>query len=573
MQAAERAGDRAARGRDRRRARRVRHRPRPAPSTTCCGCWTARGIDRQTMDDFVESGPALARGGRRPLPRPRHADRGRPRRRAGPRRARTPIEMMTLAEIALPFAERGEPETQALADRLYRELARRRELRGARARVQPQRDRARTAACWSRCRRRGCPRPSAPRCCCSAPARSPGRCRSPAGWRSSSSSRSPQLPPRSRRTPRDPEAREALRQQLFAERITSFGQGYLQELLGDAAHRRAMTLPVALTLGDPSGIGGEIALKAWTALRGRLAFFLIGDPDHMRRLAARARPAGPRRSPRPARRPRRCRRPAGAAASPAPPGRRPAAPTRPTPPPSSRSSPAASSSSAAARRSRSAPTRSTRQALIDGRRLRLPRPHRVPRAPLRRAAAGDDARRAGAAGGAGHHPPPARRRARRADRRSSSRRRSASPTAALVADFGLAAPRIAVAGLNPHAGEGGAMGREEIEVIAPVLARLRAEGMALTGPHSADTLFHPAARARLRRGGLHVPRPGADPDQDPRLRRRRQRHPRPRLRAHLARPRHRLRHRRPGPRQPREPDRRARARPQPSARPACGPAR
>jgi 4-hydroxythreonine-4-phosphate dehydrogenase len=65
----------------------------------------------------------------------------------------------------------------------------------------------------------------------------------------------------------------------------------------------------------------------------------------------------------------------------------------------------------------------------------------------------------------------------------------------LVADFGIAAPRIAVAGLNPHAGEAGTMGREEIEVIAPVLDRLRAEGMALVGPRSADTMFHPAARA------------------------------------------------------------------------------
>jgi 4-hydroxythreonine-4-phosphate dehydrogenase len=68
--------------------------------------------------------------------------------------------------------------------------------------------------------------------------------------------------------------------------------------------------------------------------------------------------------------------------------------------------------------------------------------------------------------------------------------------AALRRDFGLAAPRIAVAGLNPHAGEGGTMGREEITVIAPVLDRLRAEGMALSGPLSADTMFHPEARAR-----------------------------------------------------------------------------
>lgn len=61
----------------------------------------------------------------------------------------------------------------------------------------------------------------------------------------------------------------------------------------------------------------------------------------------------------------------------------------------------------------------------------------------------------------------------------------------LVGRFGIASPRILVAGLNPHAGEGGHMGREEIEVIEPVLARLRAEGMHLVGPLPADTLFVP----------------------------------------------------------------------------------
>ncbi len=67
--------------------------------------------------------------------------------------------------------------------------------------------------------------------------------------------------------------------------------------------------------------------------------------------------------------------------------------------------------------------------------------------------------------------------------------------AAMIRDFGIAQPRIAVAGLNPHAGESGAMGREEIEVIIPVLDALRAQGMAITGPHSADTMFHAGARA------------------------------------------------------------------------------
>jgi 4-hydroxythreonine-4-phosphate dehydrogenase len=62
--------------------------------------------------------------------------------------------------------------------------------------------------------------------------------------------------------------------------------------------------------------------------------------------------------------------------------------------------------------------------------------------------------------------------------------------------FGLARPRLALAGLNPHAGEGGAMGREEIEIIAPAVAQLRAEGLDVVGPLPADTMFHAAARAR-----------------------------------------------------------------------------
>ncbi|MBR9841850.1 MAG: 4-hydroxythreonine-4-phosphate dehydrogenase PdxA [Rhodobacteraceae bacterium] len=62
--------------------------------------------------------------------------------------------------------------------------------------------------------------------------------------------------------------------------------------------------------------------------------------------------------------------------------------------------------------------------------------------------------------------------------------------------FDIPAPRIAVAGLNPHAGEGGAMGREELEMISPLIERLKSEGMALLGPLPADTMFHEAARAR-----------------------------------------------------------------------------
>ena len=66
---------------------------------------------------------------------------------------------------------------------------------------------------------------------------------------------------------------------------------------------------------------------------------------------------------------------------------------------------------------------------------------------------------------------------------------------ALVTDFGLKRPRIAMTGLNPHAGEGGALGREEIEVLDPVAAALRLEGIDITNAKPADTLFHAEARA------------------------------------------------------------------------------
>ena len=66
--------------------------------------------------------------------------------------------------------------------------------------------------------------------------------------------------------------------------------------------------------------------------------------------------------------------------------------------------------------------------------------------------------------------------------------------ASLMRDFGIPAPRLTVAGLNPHAGEGGAMGWEEERMIRPLVARLAAEGMAIRGPMSADTMFHAAAR-------------------------------------------------------------------------------
>lgn len=65
----------------------------------------------------------------------------------------------------------------------------------------------------------------------------------------------------------------------------------------------------------------------------------------------------------------------------------------------------------------------------------------------------------------------------------------------LQRNFGIARPRLVFAGFNPHAGEAGALGREEIDVIAPAIAALRDEGIDATGPFAADTMFHPRARA------------------------------------------------------------------------------
>jgi 4-hydroxythreonine-4-phosphate dehydrogenase len=77
--------------------------------------------------------------------------------------------------------------------------------------------------------------------------------------------------------------------------------------------------------------------------------------------------------------------------------------------------------------------------------------------------------------------------------RESLDRTLAALHAGLRHSFGLPAPRILVCGLNPHAGEGGHLGREEIEVIGPAVAAARARGIAVTGPVPADTAFTPAA--------------------------------------------------------------------------------
>jgi 4-hydroxythreonine-4-phosphate dehydrogenase len=66
---------------------------------------------------------------------------------------------------------------------------------------------------------------------------------------------------------------------------------------------------------------------------------------------------------------------------------------------------------------------------------------------------------------------------------------------ALRDEFGIASPRLAISGLNPHAGESGMLGREDAEVIAPAVAALKSAGFDVRGPLPADTMFHEEARA------------------------------------------------------------------------------
>ncbi|MFO1210058.1 MAG: 4-hydroxythreonine-4-phosphate dehydrogenase PdxA [Amaricoccus sp.] len=254
-----------------------------------------------------------------------------------------------------------------------------------------------------------------------------------------------------------------------------------------------MTGPVALTLGDPAGIGGEIALAAWKELRGRLVFFLIADPAHLREPAARLGVAI-----------RAVAAPGEAAsvaaeALPVLPHPLPHAPVPGRPDPAN----AAATIAIIARgvelvRSGAALALCTnpinKKVLIDGAGFAFPG-HTEFLAHLSGAAlpvmmlAAPGLRVVPVTI---HIPLAAVPRALTPALLEATLRITHR---ALAADFGIADPRIAVAGLNPHAGEGGAMGREEIEVIGPVVARLAAGGMRINGPRSADTMFHPAARA------------------------------------------------------------------------------
>ncbi|QBX99975.1 4-hydroxythreonine-4-phosphate dehydrogenase PdxA [Rhodophyticola sp. CCM32] len=250
------------------------------------------------------------------------------------------------------------------------------------------------------------------------------------------------------------------------------------------------TAPIALSCGEPAGIGPEIAAKARAALGPRLPFFVIGDPAHM---AGYGLPVEPIQSPGDALDIPGDALPVLAHDFPAP-----ATPGRPEPANAQAVIDVIARGVDLVRRSEASALCTGpihKKALKDGAGFAHPGHTEylahlagVPRVVMMLAC---DALRVVPAT---IHIPLAGVPAALDQALLMETLRITE--AALRRDFGVAAPRLAVAGLNPHAGEGGAMGHEEIALITPVIAALKAEGMALTGPHSADTMFHDAARAR-----------------------------------------------------------------------------
>jgi 4-hydroxythreonine-4-phosphate dehydrogenase len=248
--------------------------------------------------------------------------------------------------------------------------------------------------------------------------------------------------------------------------------------------------PVAVSIGEPAGIGPEIAAKAWEKLGPALPFFVIGDPAHLTGLGVRPIPIA------------RAADAGHAALSGLP------VLTHPFPAPAIPGQPAPENAAAViasiargvdlAMRGEAAALTTlpiNKKALKDGAGFGFPG-HTEYLAHL----AGVDqvvmmlaCRDLRVVPTTIHIP--------LCDVPAALTERLLSDTirithAALKRDFGIARPRIALTGLNPHAGEGGTMGRDEITIIQPVIAALRAEGFDLSGPHPADTMFHAGARAR-----------------------------------------------------------------------------
>jgi 4-hydroxythreonine-4-phosphate dehydrogenase len=258
---------------------------------------------------------------------------------------------------------------------------------------------------------------------------------------------------------------------------------------GPSAVPKRPSLAVALTCGEPAGIGAEIALKACAALAGEVAFFWIGDPRHLpagadfELIEAPEAVAGV---------------PAGRLAVLAHPFAAPATPGVPHAANAAGVIEVIDRAVGLVRQMRAAAVCTLpihKKALQDGAGFGWPGhteylAHLAGDVPVVMMLACDGLRAVPAT----IHIPLAEVAQRLTP--EVLERTIRLTHAGLRRDFGMHAPRIAVAGLNPHAGEGGAMGTEEGAWIGPLVARLTAEGLGVTGPLPADTMFHAAARAR-----------------------------------------------------------------------------
>ena len=250
-----------------------------------------------------------------------------------------------------------------------------------------------------------------------------------------------------------------------------------------------MTAPIALSCGEPSGIGPEIAAAAWRSLRADCPFFWIGDPSHLPQgtpVAVLSEPAGAVSA---------CATALPVLAHPFPAANVPGRPD----PANARAVIDVLERAVALVRAGHASALCTapihKKALIDGAGFTYPG-----HTEFLAALAGAD-RVAMMLASPELRVVPVTIHIALADvahRLTPDLLRATVEITdrGLKRQFGIARPRIAVAGLNPHAGEGGAMGREETEWIAALVADMAAQGYAVTGPHPADTMFHAAARAR-----------------------------------------------------------------------------
>ncbi|WP_170396047.1 4-hydroxythreonine-4-phosphate dehydrogenase PdxA [Ruegeria arenilitoris] len=250
-----------------------------------------------------------------------------------------------------------------------------------------------------------------------------------------------------------------------------------------------MTSPIALSCGDPAGIGPEIAAKAWSDLRDKCPFFYIGDATHLPPGTPVVRITDPSESVK-----------ISASALPVLQLDFPAPNVPSQPDPANAPSVIAAIErgvslvqSGAASALCTAPIH--KKALIDGASFAYPG-----HTEFLAALAGRD-RVVMMLASAQLRVVPATIHIALSQVPSALTPELLRDTIAITVQglrnqFGIAHPRIAIAGLNPHAGEGGKMGHEELDWIAPLIADLPDDSYTVTGPHPADTMFHAAARAR-----------------------------------------------------------------------------